>query len=51
MTDEVAALVLADNYKQTQALTIAQAHRAGALEEQARFMPAPGKGRTADPVH
>lgn len=37
MTDEVAELVLADNYKQTQALTIAQATAAETLEDQARF--------------
>ena len=38
MTDEVAGLVLADNYRQTQALTIAQAQGAGLLEAQARFI-------------
>ncbi|MFV3076307.1 NAD-glutamate dehydrogenase [Niveispirillum fermenti] len=37
MTDDVAALVLADNYKQTQALTIAQAVAVETLEDQARF--------------
>ncbi|WP_029013867.1 NAD-glutamate dehydrogenase [Niveispirillum irakense] len=37
MTDEVAELVLADNYKQTQALTIAQASAVDTLEDQARF--------------
>ncbi|MFV3128196.1 NAD-glutamate dehydrogenase [Niveispirillum sp. KHB5.9] len=37
MTDEVAELVLADNYKQTQALTIAQATSVETLEDQARF--------------
>lgn len=37
MTDEVADLVLADNYKQTQALTIAQAISVETLEDQARF--------------
>ncbi|SNR90233.1 MULTISPECIES: NAD-glutamate dehydrogenase [unclassified Azospirillum] len=37
MTDEVAALVLTDNYKQTQALTIAQANAADTLEDQTRF--------------
>jgi glutamate dehydrogenase len=38
MTDEVASLVLADNYKQTQALTVAQAKAPEMLEDQARFM-------------
>ncbi|RTR18394.1 NAD-glutamate dehydrogenase domain-containing protein, partial [Azospirillum griseum] len=38
MTDEVAALVLADNYRQTQALTIAQSQGAALLEAQARFI-------------
>ncbi len=38
MTDEVAALVLADNYRQTSALTIAQAQGAALLEAQARFI-------------
>jgi len=38
MTDEVAALVLRDNYQQTQALSVMQAGGAGALEAQGRFM-------------
>ncbi|SMH48146.1 NAD-glutamate dehydrogenase [Azospirillum agricola] len=38
MTDEVAALVLADNYRQTSALTVAQSQGAAALEAQARFI-------------
>jgi glutamate dehydrogenase len=38
MTDEVAWLVLSDNYLQTQALTVAEAQAAEALEGQARFM-------------
>ncbi|RJF77223.1 NAD-glutamate dehydrogenase [Azospirillum cavernae] len=38
MTDEVAGLVLADNYRQSQALTIAQAQGPALLEAQARFI-------------
>ncbi|WP_448190284.1 NAD-glutamate dehydrogenase [Azospirillum sp. sgz301742] len=38
MTDEVAALVLTDNYLQSQALTIAQARGPDMLEPQARFI-------------
>ncbi|XHO84271.1 NAD-glutamate dehydrogenase [Azospirillum sp. A29] len=38
MTDEVAALVLNDNYLQTRALTIAQARGPDLLEQQARFI-------------
>mgnify|MGYP000936422862 CR=1 FL=1 len=38
MTDEVAALVLADNYRQTQALTVAQALGAEQLDPQIRFI-------------
>ncbi|MGV3494832.1 MAG: NAD-glutamate dehydrogenase [Ramlibacter sp.] len=38
MTDEVAALVLRDNYFQTQALSIAQRLAPRQLEEQARFI-------------
>ncbi|WP_029010617.1 NAD-glutamate dehydrogenase [Azospirillum halopraeferens] len=38
MTDEVAGLVLTDNYLQTQALTIAQARGPEMLEAQARFI-------------
>ncbi|HYD31762.1 MAG TPA: NAD-glutamate dehydrogenase domain-containing protein, partial [Azospirillaceae bacterium] len=38
MTDEVAQLVLADNYLQTQALTVAQAPGEAGLENCARFM-------------
>jgi len=38
MTDEVGHLVLADNYRQTQALTVAQARGAEMLEAQARFI-------------
>jgi glutamate dehydrogenase len=38
MTDEVGALVLADNYKQTQALTVAEAVAPEALEDQVRVM-------------
>ena len=38
MTEEVAALVLADNYQQTQALSLAQAHGGEALDEHTRFI-------------
>jgi glutamate dehydrogenase len=38
MTDEVAALVLSDNYLQTQALSLAEAAGPDLLENQARFM-------------
>ncbi|MBP2302924.1 NAD-glutamate dehydrogenase [Azospirillum picis] len=38
MTDEVAGLVLADNYRQSSALTIAEAQGAALLEAQSRFM-------------
>ncbi|SLN15900.1 NAD-glutamate dehydrogenase [Oceanibacterium hippocampi] len=38
MTDEVAELVLRDNYLQTQALTLAELKGVERLEEQARFM-------------
>ena len=38
MTDEVAALVLRDNYFQTQALSIGRLLAPGLLDEQARFM-------------
>ncbi|WP_342760777.1 NAD-glutamate dehydrogenase [Azospirillum thermophilum] len=38
MTDEVAGLVLADNYRQTQAISVAQAQGADLLEAQARFI-------------
>ncbi|HEY0834300.1 MAG TPA: NAD-glutamate dehydrogenase domain-containing protein, partial [Azospirillum sp.] len=38
MTDEVGQLVLSDNYRQTQALTVAQARGAEMLEPQARFI-------------
>jgi glutamate dehydrogenase len=38
MTDEVAALVLRDNYFQTQALSIGRRLAAGQIDEQARFM-------------
>ena len=38
MTDEVAGLVLADNYLQSQALTVARAQGPDALEAQARFI-------------
>ena len=38
MTDEVAALVLRDNYFQTQALSIGRYLAAGQIDEQARFM-------------
>ncbi|MBI1209064.1 MAG: NAD-glutamate dehydrogenase [Azospirillum sp.] len=38
MTDEVGALVLADNYLQSQALTVAQSAAAELLEQHARFM-------------
>ncbi len=38
MTGEVAALVLTDNYRQTQALTVMQAQGAGMLDSHARFM-------------
>jgi glutamate dehydrogenase len=38
MTDEVGALVLRDNYEQTQAISITQALGEGILDEQARFM-------------
>jgi glutamate dehydrogenase len=38
MTDEVAALVLRDNYFQTQALSVGRYLAAGQIDEQARFM-------------
>ena len=38
MTDEVAGLVLADNYRQTGALTLAEAQGATLLEAQGRFI-------------
>ncbi len=38
MTDEVARLVLEDNYRQTQALTLTEQRGSEALEIQARFM-------------
>ncbi len=38
MTDEVAALVLRDNYFQTQALSVGRRLATGLLDEQARFM-------------
>ena len=38
MTDEVAGLVLSDNYLQTQALTVARAQGPDLLEAQARFI-------------
>jgi glutamate dehydrogenase len=38
MTDEVAALVLADNYLQTQALSVAEAEGAAGLDSARRFM-------------
>ncbi|HYE52750.1 MAG TPA: NAD-glutamate dehydrogenase domain-containing protein, partial [Azospirillaceae bacterium] len=38
MTEEVGALVLADNYKQTQALTAAEAVAAETLEDNVRFI-------------
>src|SRR5438046_3598633 len=38
MTDEVAALVLRDNYFQTQALSVARRHAAAMLDEQVRFI-------------
>ncbi|MBN8508562.1 MAG: NAD-glutamate dehydrogenase [Burkholderiales bacterium] len=38
MTDDVAALVLADNYYQTQALSIARREGAALLDEQLRFI-------------
>ncbi|HXG59332.1 MAG TPA: NAD-glutamate dehydrogenase [Thermoanaerobaculia bacterium] len=38
MTDEVAALVLRDNYEQTQAISIMHASGEALLDEQARFM-------------
>ncbi|WP_404325827.1 NAD-glutamate dehydrogenase [Aerophototrophica crusticola] len=38
MTEEVGALVLDDNYKQTQALTVTEAQAPDLLEDQARFM-------------
>ncbi|MCB1800231.1 MAG: NAD-glutamate dehydrogenase [Gammaproteobacteria bacterium] len=38
MTDDVAALVLADNYAQTQAVSIVAANASDRLYEQARFM-------------
>ncbi len=38
MTDEVAGLVLADNYLQSQALTVARCQGPDALEAQARFI-------------
>jgi glutamate dehydrogenase len=38
MTDEVAALVLRDNYQQTQAITVAQSQGVTALDRQARLI-------------
>ena len=38
MTDDVAALVLADNYYQTQAISVSQRQAAEMLDRQARFM-------------
>jgi glutamate dehydrogenase len=38
MTDDVAALVLADNYYQTQAISVSQRQAAVMLDRQARFM-------------
>jgi glutamate dehydrogenase len=38
MTDEVASLVLRDNYEQTQAISVTQSLGESALDEQARFM-------------
>ncbi len=38
MTEEVAALVLSDNYLQTQALSVAEATAAERIDEHARFM-------------
>lgn len=38
MTDEVAALVLRDNYRQAQAISITEAQAPGLLNEHARFM-------------
>lgn len=38
MTDEVGALVLRDNYEQTQAISVTQAFGESVLDEQARFM-------------
>jgi glutamate dehydrogenase len=38
MTDDVAALVLRDNYFQTQALSIGRYRASGLIDEQARFM-------------
>ncbi len=38
MTDDVAALVLADNYYQTQAISVSRRQAAGMLDRQARFM-------------
>jgi glutamate dehydrogenase len=38
MTDDVAALVLADNYFQTQALSVARREASGLLDQQTRFI-------------
>jgi glutamate dehydrogenase len=38
MTDDVAALVLRDNYEQTQAISVTHAFGVSVLDEQARFM-------------
>jgi len=38
MTDEVARLVLRDNYQQTQAITVAESLGLGVLDQQARFI-------------
>jgi glutamate dehydrogenase len=38
MTDEVARLVLRDNYQQTQAISVAEAQGESALDQQSRFM-------------
>jgi glutamate dehydrogenase len=51
MTDEVAALVLRDNYLQTQALSVAMAEAPELLDQQARFMRALEKtGRLNRPI-
>ncbi|HEV7371555.1 NAD-glutamate dehydrogenase [Arenibaculum sp.] len=48
MTDEVAALVLADNYLQTQALSLTEVAAPDLLENQARFMRALEKAGDLD---
>ncbi len=49
MTDDVAALVLRDNYFQTQVLSVIEPHRAAAARRAAALHPVPGEERPAQP--